>query len=120
MILISIYLIAKKGFKLAPKANSVGDVWEFMQETNNVHPAPFPVALIDRIIGSTNAEVVLDPFMGSGTTAVSAIRNNRHYIGIELSQSYCNAAEDRIRAVKGEPILSTSNDIAPTLFTYNE
>lgn len=115
-----IYLIAKKGFKLAPKANSVGDVWEFMQETNNVHPAPFPVALIDRIIGSTNAEVVLDPFMGSGTTAVSAIRNNRHYIGIELSQSYCNAAENRIRAVKGEPIPSSSEDIAPTLFTYNE
>ena len=115
-----IYLIAKKGFKLAPKANSVGDVWEFMQETNNVHPAPFPVALIDRIIGSTNAEVILDPFMGSGTTAVSAIRKNRHYIGIELSQSYCNAAEDRIRAAKGDPVLVSSNDIAPTLFTYNE
>ncbi len=114
-----IYLIAKKNFKLAPKANSVGDVWEFMQETNNVHPAPFPVALIDRIISSTNAEIVLDPFMGSGTTAVSALRNNRHYIGIELSQKYCDAAEDRIKATKGEHIILIKEE-TPSLFTFNE
>ena len=107
-----IYLIAKKDFKLAPKANSVGDVWEFMQETNNAHPAPFPVALIDRIIGSTNADVVLDPFMGSGTTAVSAIRQHRHYIGIELSQSYCDIAINRIKATQGLPIATES----PSLF----
>ena len=70
-----IYLIAKKGFSLAPKANRYGDVWEFTQELNNSHPAPFPVALIDRIISSTNSKVVLDPFMGSGTTAIAAIKN---------------------------------------------
>ena len=113
-------MIAKKNFKLAPKANSVGDVWEFMQETNNVHPAPFPVALIDRIISSTHAEIVLDPFMGSGTTAVSAIRNNRHYIGIELSQTYCNAAEDRIKAAKGDFIVPSIKEDTPSLFTFNE
>ena len=79
-------------------------MWEFMQETNNAHPAPFPIALIDRIIGSTTAQVVLDPFMGSGTTAVSAIRLNRHYIGIELSQAYCDAAENRIKLAKGESV----------------
>jgi modification methylase len=39
---------------------------------NNIHPAPFPVALIDRIISSTFAELILDPFSGSGTTAVAA------------------------------------------------
>lgn len=92
-----IYLIAKHDFKLVPKANAVGDVWEFGQELKNEHPAPFPVALIDRIISSTNAEIILDPFMGSGTTAVAAIKNNRKYIGIELSPDYCQMAENRIK-----------------------
>src|SRR5579859_3323219 len=40
-----IYLIAKAGFRLAAKTNGVGDVWEFMQEVRNTHPAPFPVEL---------------------------------------------------------------------------
>lgn len=91
-----IYLIAKKNFKLAQKANAHGDVWEFMQDMNNPHPAPFPVALIERIIGSTNAEIILDPFMGSGTTAVVAKALGRKYIGIEISPEYCTMAEDRI------------------------
>jgi site-specific DNA-methyltransferase (adenine-specific) len=74
-----IYLIAKTKFKLAPKANAVGDVWEFAQESKNDHPAPFPVALIDRIVASTGAKTVLDPFMGSGTTAIAAAMNGRDY-----------------------------------------
>lgn len=73
-----------------------------MQETNNSHPAPFPVALIDRIIENTTAQVILDPFIGSGTTAVSALKNGRHYIGIELSQDYCQYAENRITTLKDE------------------
>lgn len=80
-----IYLIPKSDFKLVPKANAYGDVWEFTQETKNDHPAPFPVALIDRIISSTHAQIVLDPFMGSGTTAVVSMGLKRSYIGIELS-----------------------------------
>jgi modification methylase len=72
-----IYLIAKPDFKLTPKSNAYGDVWEFTQEMNNPHPAPFPVKLIDRIIISTYAELVLDPFMGSGTTAIAALMNDR-------------------------------------------
>ena len=63
---------------------------------NNEHPAAFPVKLIDRIISSTNAEIVLDPFMGSGTTAISAINYNRDYIGIDVSPEYCEMAEKRI------------------------
>jgi len=58
-----IYLIAKPDFKLVPKSNGVGDVWEFTQEMKNGHPAPFPVALIDRIIDSTSAQIILDPFL---------------------------------------------------------
>lgn len=95
-----IYLIPKPRFKLAPKANAYGDVWEFTQEMKNGHPAPFPVALIDRIISSTNAQIVLDPFIGSGTTAIAAILNKRNYIGIELSQLYCKMAEERITSFK--------------------
>jgi modification methylase len=92
-----IYLIAKPKFKLMPKANAHGDIWEFTQEMNNDHPAAFPVNLIDRIISSTNAKVVLDPFMGSGTTAISAINYKRDYIGIDISPEYCKMAEDRIK-----------------------
>jgi len=91
-----IYLIAKPSFRLAPQANSHGDVWEFTQEMNNSHPAPFPVKLIDRIISSTNAKIVLDPFMGSGTTAVSALKNGVDYIGIDIAPDYCEMAQKRI------------------------
>ncbi len=97
-----IYLIAKPKFRLSPKASGHGDVWEFTQEMNNEHPAAFPVDLIDRIVSSTNAEIVLDPFMGSGTTALSAINFNRHYIGIDLSPEYCEMAEKRIKNHKAQ------------------
>ena len=92
-----IYLIAKPKFKLAPKANALGDVWEIRQETNNEHPAPFPVALAERIIGSTTAEKVLDPFMGSGTTAIAAAKLNRSFLGIDISERYCEYAENRYK-----------------------
>ena len=91
-----IYLIAKPEFKLAPKANAYGDVWEFSQEFDNPHPAPFPVSLIDRIISSTTAQICLDPFMGSGSTALAAIDNERDFIGIELSPQYSKMARQRI------------------------
>ncbi|MBC7886569.1 MAG: site-specific DNA-methyltransferase [Ferruginibacter sp.] len=91
-----IYLIAKPDFKLAPKANAFGDVWEFKQEMKNSHPAPFPVDLINRIIKSTTAEIILDPFIGSGTTALAAIMNDRKYIGIEISEEYCKMTKKRI------------------------
>jgi len=97
------YLIAKPKFKLAKKANSHGDIWEFAQESKNPHPAPFPQALIDRVISSTNANIVLDPFMGSGTTALSARTLGRDFIGIELSGEYCDLAESRLN---GNPIVS--------------
>ena len=101
-----IYLIAKSKFKLVPKANAYGDVWEFTQEMKNPHPAAFPVDLIERIIGSTSAQIVLDPFMGSGTTAVAAKNLKRKYIGIEISPEYCKLAENRIKnsiiTTKGE------------------
>ncbi len=99
-----IYLIAKPGFKLAPKANSHGDIWEFTQEMNNEHPAAFPVVLIDRIISSTTAKSVLDPFMGSGTTAISAINCKRNFVGIEISPEYCEMARKRIKQHQSQAV----------------
>jgi len=92
-----IYLIAKPKFKLLTKANAHGDVWEFTQEMNNEHPAAFPVNLIDRIISSTDGKIVLDPFMGSGTTAISAINFKRDFIGIDISPEYCEMARKRTK-----------------------
>lgn len=100
-----IYIIAKSKFMLAPQANAVGDVWDFAQEFNNKHPAPFPVKLIERIISSTNAKVVLDPFVGSGTTAIAAINLNRDYIGLDISKEYCDMAEERIKNHKQQESL---------------
>lgn len=101
-----IYLIAKKNFKLAPKANAFGDVWEFKQEMKNPHPAPYPVALINRIISSTNAQKILDPFIGSGTTAIASIMNGREYLGIDISPEYIEMAENRIKEFKKQGVIS--------------
>lgn len=91
-----IYLIAKPEFKLKDKANRWGDVWEITQEMKNDHPAPFPIALVDRIIASTNCKIVLDPFIGSGTTALSALNYNVDYVGFDISEDYCQMAKQRI------------------------
>jgi modification methylase len=96
-----IYLICKPGFKLVPKANGVGDVWRISQENNNPHPAPFPIELAQRCIAATNAQVILDPFMGSGTTAMAAQSCGREWVGMELSGDYCKLAKERILAAKG-------------------
>jgi modification methylase len=100
-----IYLIAKPNFKLMAKANAHGDVWEFTQEMKNEHPAAYPVSLINRIISSTNASLILDPFMGSGTTAISAIIHKRNFIGIDISPEYCEMAEKRISKHKSNTTL---------------
>lgn len=68
------------------------------------HPAPFPEQLAhDHIISWSNpGDVVLDPFMGSGTTAVAAIKTGRKYIGFELSEEYCRIAEERVANARQE------------------
>ena len=94
-----IYLIAKPGFRLAAKANAQGDVWRVPQESKNPHPAPFPLALAQRCIDSTKAMIVLDPFIGSGTTAIAAEKSRRKWIGIEISEAYCELAHERIGSI---------------------
>ena len=65
------------------------------------HPAIFPEKLVqDHILSWSNkGDIVLDPFMGSGTTAKMAKLNDRNFIGFEVSKEYCDIAEERIKTV---------------------
>jgi site-specific DNA-methyltransferase (adenine-specific) len=92
-----IVVIAGPDFRLKNKgASGYGDVWRVLPVTGNKHPAPFPVSLPAAAIESTGAQVVLDPFAGSGTTLRAAADAGVKGIGIELSAAYCDMAMDRL------------------------
>jgi DNA modification methylase len=78
------------------------DVWELAPEsaTRVGHPAPFPVELPQRFIElyTWRDDVVLDPFMGSGSTAVAAVRTGRHFLGYDTDPAYVDAARARVAA----------------------
>src|SRR4030042_1297001 len=80
-------------------------VWPFPAEPARKigHPAPFPVELPTRLIQlyTFKGDVVLDPFMGSGQTAIAALKASRHYIGYELNPEYVNLANARIMKAAG-------------------
>lgn len=71
------------------------------ESSNKNHSAAFPLALPEWFIKlfTKSEDVVLDPFIGSGTTVVAAKKHGRHYIGIEISHEFCSIAEKRIRSV---------------------
>jgi len=75
-------------------------VWEFASESARKvgHPAPFPIELPYRLIQlyTFSNEVVLDPFMGSGQTALAALKSGRHFTGYEVNEEYLKLAIDRI------------------------
>jgi DNA modification methylase len=79
------------------------DVWEMRPEhARRVgHPAPFPVELPERLLRlyTYRGDVVLDPFVGSGSTAVAAARNDRRYVGYDTDPAYVKLAEERIAAI---------------------
>jgi site-specific DNA-methyltransferase (adenine-specific) len=78
------------------------DVWRIPPERASRvgHPAPFPVELPRRLIElfTYKGDVVLDPFIGSGSTAVAAVRTGRHYLGYDLDPAYIALAEARVAA----------------------
>lgn len=83
------------------------DVWRISMVSGNFeertgHPAQYPEQLVERIIltGSNPGDVILDPFMGSGTTAVVAKKLGRHYLGYEIEKEYCSMAEERLKKVE--------------------
>jgi adenine-specific DNA-methyltransferase len=93
--------------KVNPLGKNPTEVWEFPKVTSGqnrsskertAHPAQFPSAVIQRIItaSSHENEIVLDPFLGSGTTAMVALDLNRLVIGFEIRQDYCDIAANRI------------------------
>lgn len=99
----------KKNGKLKcnPLGKNPSDVWILPKVTSGAnrsskeraaHPAQFPIAVIERIIlaSSNPGDVILDPFMGSGTTAVVALSLGRRVIGFELSSRYVDVAIDRM------------------------
>ena len=75
-------------------------IWDILPESARRvgHPAPFPVELPKRLIElyTFAGDLVLDPFIGSGTTAVAAVESDRHYVGFDLSPEYLEIAERRI------------------------
>ena len=92
-------------------------VWTFAAEpaTKIGHPAPFPVELPYRLIQlyTFEGEIVLDPFMGSGQTAIAAVKTHRHYVGYDINEEYTRLAERRIK----EFSLSLNT---PQLFSFEE
>jgi site-specific DNA-methyltransferase (adenine-specific) len=80
------------------------DIWEIPPESASRvgHPAPFPVELPERLIHlyTYRGDVVLDPFIGSGTTAIAALRTQRHYLGYDLEPGYVDQARLRISREK--------------------
>lgn len=89
----------KSGRKIKPYGVRY-NVWDQAAAGGNLtgHPAVFPEKLVhDHIISwSNHGDIVLDPFMGSGTTAVACIKTGRKYIGFECSTEYCEIAKNRI------------------------
>lgn len=85
------------------------DVWRISMVSGNFeertsHPAQYPEELIERIVltGTNKGDIVLDPFMGSGTTASVAKKLGRNYVGYEIVDEYCKIAEERLSRIKGE------------------
>ena len=103
-------VFSKDGMSKGVKGVSTLEKEEFMDSTLSIwninparakkigHPAPFPIELAERFINlySYEKDLVLDPFIGSGTTAIAAQKLNRHYIGYEINDEYCKLAKTRI------------------------
>lgn len=99
------------------RCNTIGknpsDVWQIAKVTSGKdrasverapHPAQFPLDLVDRIVlgFSNSGELVLDPFMGSGTTAESCIRHDREVLGFELREDYCKFIGTRLKRASAD------------------
>ena len=106
----------KKNGKLKcnPLGKNPSDVWQIPKVTSGTnrsskertpHPAQFPIALIERVVkGSSNVgDIILDPFLGSGTAAIVALANKRKFIGFEIDKKYCEISAKRIKDYLNSP-----------------
>jgi site-specific DNA-methyltransferase (adenine-specific) len=102
------FVKSKKNYFDYNVAKSLGNHRDVMVqniEPYKKHQATFPIGLITPLLltSSKPKDIVLDPFMGSGTTAVVALENNRRYIGYEQSEKYCEIIYERIRDEASTP-----------------
>ncbi len=97
--------------KCNPLGKNPANVWEIPKVTSGKnraskervdHPAQFPLAILDRIVKSSSNEqdLVFDPFIGSGSVAISGIKNNRQVVGCDINADYLDIAVDRIKQQK--------------------
>ncbi|HEY3999077.1 MAG TPA: site-specific DNA-methyltransferase [Candidatus Xenobia bacterium] len=107
---------SKGRFKRVRKGESTVQSEDFLRDTLSIwelpseyasrvnHPAPFPVELPRRFIElyTFKGDLVLDPFIGSGSTAVAAVKTGRHYVGYDIHQPYVETANERIAATRAE------------------
>lgn len=105
------------GQRSRSETENLRTVWEFKTAAGKEgHAAPFPLALPGRCItlGTDEGDLVYDPFMGSGTTAVAAKQLNRDYVGSEISDEYIDIIEERVQDVSkrngGQRTLSEIDD----------
>ena len=98
------------------------NVWEISppqpkEKTHGKHPTQKPLKLLERILlASTNeGDIVLDPFNGSGTTAVASVKLNRKYLGIEVSKEYLDVTVSRLESEFRSPRLESATDKALSL-----
>jgi len=82
----------------------ISSIWKFPPENDRAHPAPFPVELPFRLIKlfSFTSDIILDPFMGSGTTALAAKMVERHFLGYELNKNYIKIGEKRLKEYQSD------------------
>ncbi|MBP0016780.1 MAG: site-specific DNA-methyltransferase [Cyanobacteria bacterium SBLK] len=111
--------------KVNPLGKNPTDVWQFPKVTSGKnrsskertdHPAQFPIDVIDRIIKASShpENLILDPFMGSGTTAEAALRNGRKVIGFEIKLEYCYTIAKRLENSTLIPVDSRKEQYSKT------
>lgn len=94
----------KKPKKWDNKEHKLTNIWKIPPSRNKGHVCTFPEKLVENCIFPTTeaGDVILDPYMGSGTTAIVAIKNSRRFIGIESNREYFELACSRIQKLEDE------------------
>lgn len=112
-----LYIFWKPGQQVIDRQKLSGDEWRSWGSraiwhlrsvrANDIHEAMFPIELASRVVRmySDKGDVVLDPFMGSGTTAIAALMHGRNYIGIDKEKKYVDLAKKKIRAHQNQATL---------------
>lgn len=99
----------KIGTELESRHALLGSVWRFSPERKSSHPAPFPILLPTRciysILSDTKDKMVIDPYMGNGTTAAAAALLGHNYFGIDISSEYVLESKKRIKNKQAEKVI---------------